>query len=104
MSYGPATFVEVDDAASRYQVVVDGRLVARDFACCVPGRQAGTLLAYARAAGTRSWPAPVDCPDGTRLTAVELTADGPGATSTLVTDGGQVTLTLKAGVPVLVRR
>ncbi|MBI5834266.1 MAG: hypothetical protein HZB16_18380 [Armatimonadetes bacterium] len=103
MDYGRDSFVEVDDAANRYQVVVDGRLVARDYAVFVPSAGSQGYLAYARSAGRLTWPAPPGCRDGQVLEAVELTAEGPGAKSTVTVQRGQVELELKARVPVLVR-
>ena len=103
LDYGRGSYVEVDDTANRWQVVVDGRPMARDYACFVPSASGRGWLAHARAAGQVVWPAPPGCADGRPLTAVELTADGPGAAVSVTPRGGQVTLELKAGVPLLVR-
>ncbi len=104
MSYGEDSFVEVDEATRQYQVVVDGRLVARNFSIFTPSANGAAWLAYARAAGPVDYPAPPGWSDGTTLDIVELTPDGPGATRTAPVANGRVQLELKANVPVAVRR
>lgn len=97
--FGPASYVAVDDAGPSYEVVVDGRLLARNYTSFAPNTTGDAWLAYARDGGPIDYPAP----DGwTAAHGVILTADGPGESVEVTIAAGRLRLDLPAGVPVKV--
>jgi len=99
--FGPDTYVEVDEAGPHYQVVVDGRLIARDFTSFAPNSRGDAWLAYSRDGGPIDFPAP----DGwSAAKGVSLTADGTGEAVPVAIEAGRIRIELKAGGPVKVVR
>lgn len=112
VTYDDDTYVEIglSDAALRpysgyrdgemgsFQIVIDGRTVARDFTAFLPGTRPGTYLAYAKFGGKVEYEAPAGWHDGTSLK-VESLGNGNASASL---EGGKISLNLPAGVPVRV--
>ena len=116
VSYDEDTFVEITvpgsltrayqgyqkDASGSFRVVLDGREVAKDFTAFVPGRMAGTYLAYSKFGGTVTYTTPAGWSEGKALVCQPLEKNpaksAPKAEATL--SNGSITLVLPAGVPV----
>lgn len=98
--YDTATWVRVDFAEQRYEIVIDGVPVARDWTTFAPGYRPGSYLAYARDGGEIRYPAPAGWTDGTLLHAVTLTRDGEGEPVCCAVQQGQVVMAMPAGAPV----
>jgi len=90
----------VDDAKPGYKVVVDGQLIARDFATVFPGPQKGTYLAFSRTDRKLDWPAPKGWRSGV-VPAAELTETGPGVEIEARVAKGRLALTLQAHRPIV---
>jgi len=99
VEYGPESAIEVDDVAPGYRVVVDGELIAEDFATVFAGPRPGTYLAYSRRDRDLDWPAPEGLGDGP-VPAVMLTEHGPGIRLEARVVNGRLHLPLKAHQPV----
>ena len=100
--YGRDTYVEVDDAGRHYRVVVDGRPVSQDFTAFVQAWRGDAWLAYSRAGGALEYPAPAGWSDASRVRAVSLTPEGPGAPVAAALSDGRLRLTVPAATPVRV--
>ncbi len=98
--YDAVTWVQVDFAEKRYEIVIEGVPVARDWTTFAPGHRPGSYLAYARDGGEIRYPAPTGWTDGTVLHAVTLTMDGEGESVACSVLEGQVVITMPTGVPV----
>jgi len=90
VEYGADSHVEVDASGRHYRVVVEGRLVSRDFTSFAPNWRGDAWLAYARDGGTLSYPAPDGWTEPTKLKAVALTQEGEGDAVPVRLEGGQV--------------
>jgi hypothetical protein len=99
VDYGPGSHIAVDPAKPGYEVVVDGRLIARDFVTVFPGPKPNTLLAFSRAAHDLDWPVPEGWGDGSLLGQI-LTEDGPGVKVNAEIKGGRLHVKLPANRPV----
>ena len=97
---GRGSFIEVNDEKKTYRVVVDGRLMAQDFATVFPSpRGKGAWLAYSRADRELDWPAPAGWKDGA-VKGVTLTEGGPGIRVEGRIAKGRLRVALKARQPV----
>jgi hypothetical protein len=97
---GRGSFVEVNDEKKTYRVVVDGRLMAQDFATVFPSpRGKGAWLAYSRTDRELDWPAPPGWQDGP-VKGVTLTEGGPGIRVEGRIAKGRLRIALKARQPV----
>ncbi len=101
--YGRRSYVEVDEAAKRYRVVVDGQTVAKDFVTVVPAPDGEGLIAYAREATVLNWRAPTAWKDGT-LRAGTLTPSGPGIRLEATVKNGRIRINIPARTPVRLER
>ncbi len=98
VEYGPLSHIEVDDASKTYQVMVDGRIVAKDFVTVVPAPDGQGVIAYARYDTELDWPTPKGWRDGT-YEAVALALSGKGIRSNAVVADGRLRLKLKSHQP-----
>jgi len=101
--YGRRSYIEVDDAAKRYRVVVDGRVMAKDFVTVVPAPDGRAMIAYARAPTKLKWRAPSTWKDGP-LRACALTPSGAGLRIDASVQKGMIRLQLPAQTPVRLER
>jgi hypothetical protein len=99
VEYGEGSYIEVDPAKPAYKVVVNGEMVAEDYATVFAGPKAGTLLAYSRKDCDLDWPAPAGWKNG-ELSAVLLTESGPGVPVPARIEKGRLRLKLQAHQPV----
>lgn len=99
VEYGKGSYIQVDDEKKTYKVVVDGVMLAENFASVLPGRKKGTFLAFSRTNRELVWPAPKGLKTGPVKT-VELTEIGAGLRGEAVVKGGKLRIQLKAHVPV----
>lgn len=97
VEYGPATYVEVGEG--HYRVVLDGRVVTKDFSTFAPNWRGDAWLAYSRKAGTVEYDAPDGWTDPTRIHAVALTAEGPGDPVPVTLVGDRIRIELAASQP-----
>jgi hypothetical protein len=84
-------------------VVVDGRLIAKDFQTLFPGPRRGTWLAFSRHDAQLDWPAPAGWKDG-EVSAVTLTDSGPGSRTTVRVKRGRLIVPLLAQQPLRLER
>ena len=93
------SYIEVDATKPGYRVVVDGLLVAKDFATVFPGPRPGTFLAYSRNDCELDWEAP-DGWNAGPVPAVKLVESGPGVAVPARIEKGRLKLPLRAHQPV----
>jgi hypothetical protein len=106
--YGPepeqesrgATFVEVDFEAQQYRVVVDGRLIAKDFSTFALNPRCDAWLAYSLRDAILSYPAPQGWSDGDVIEAVTLTENGPSGAGWAEVENDNVQLQAIASTPI----
>lgn len=98
VSYGKNSFIEAAEDGSSYQVVVERRVVSRDFTTFAPGRN-NCYLAYARKGGQVRYPAPRGWKDAQRIEMVPLGPEKPPTLSSVSIADGEVVLVLPAGIP-----
>jgi hypothetical protein len=77
VTYAEGTHVEMSSDAQHYEVVVDGRVIARDFGTFCPVAD-GTWRLYSRAGGRVSWPLPHGWGDPARISVRMLGEDALG--------------------------
>lgn len=100
--YGSQSYVEVNDEKLTYKVVVDGKLLAENFATVTPSpTRKGAYIAYSRTDRELNWPAPAGFRNGP-VKAVVLSESGEGVRLEGVVKGGRLKIKLKAHVPVRV--
>ena len=92
---GPENYIEVDDAKGRYEVVVDGHLIAKDFTTVYPGPKPGTVIAYSAKSQPLDWPAPDGWKDAL-VQAVTLSDTGPSLLVEARVENGRLRLPLSA--------
>lgn len=100
VSYGPDSFIEATDDNQHYRVVVDGRPMVVDGNVFVPNWRNDAWLAYSRMGGHLDFPAPKGWSDTAKVSAVMLTADGPGAVVPVTLDNGHVCIDMSPATPV----
>jgi hypothetical protein len=103
VDYGTGSFIEVDDKKPGYRVVVDGRLIAKDFQTLFPGPRRGTWLAFSHKDAELDWPAPAGWKDG-EVSAVTLTDSGPGSRTSLRVKRGRLIVPVLAQQPLRIER
>jgi hypothetical protein len=99
VDYGPDSYVEADSQGQHYRVVVDGRLLAEDFATLAPNAKGDAWLAYSQAGGALDFPAPPEWTNAAQIRAVTLTADGPGGAVSVRLEAGRLRLDLPPATP-----
>ena len=99
VDYGSSSHIEVDDAKPGYEVVVDGKLIAKNFVTVFDGWKKGTLLAYSRDNANLDWTAPKGWKNG-EIRAVALTESGDGVRIPAEIKNGRLHLALSAHQPV----
>jgi hypothetical protein len=104
VTYDDRTCVRLDYDRLDYEVVVDGRPVARDWTTFAPGFREGVYLAYSWPGGTMRYPAPPGWHEATHLRAVALTEEGEGEPVRCLVGDGLVELDMPADTPVRVER
>jgi len=100
VDYGRGTWVEWNEHTGAYEVHVDGRLVAKDYACMVPSSN-GAYIVYSRDARTVSFPLP-DALKGSALKVLELTAHGDRKAAPYELRDGELSIDAAAHSPYLV--
>ncbi len=100
--YGPNSFVEATDDNQHYRVVVEGRPVVVDGNVFTPNWRGNAWLAYSRTGGTLDFPAPKGWTDASKVRAVTLTPDKPGATVPVTIENGHIRFDVPAATPVRV--
>lgn len=104
VEHGTDSYIEVDDEKKTYDVVIDGRRFARNFATVFPSpSRKGAWLAFSRRDCDLDWPVPAGIRNGP-LKIVELTESGDGLRLEGEVKGGRLKLSLKASVPVRIRQ
>jgi hypothetical protein len=96
---GPGSFIEVNDEKKTYRVVVDGVLMAQDFATVFPSPRKGAWLAFSRTDRELEWSAPAGWKDGP-VKGITLTDGGPGVRVEGRIEKGRLRIALKAHQPV----
>lgn len=103
VSYGDDSFIEAADDNQHYRVVVDGRPMVVDGNVFVPNWRNDAWLAYSRTGGRLDFPAPKGWTDTAKVSAVTLTADGPGAGVPITLGNGHVSFDLSPATPVRIQ-
>jgi hypothetical protein len=93
------SYIEVDESGPGYRVVVDGHLIAKDFATVFAGPRPGTFLAYSRNDCELDWEAPAGWKAGP-VPAVKLTESGSGVGVAAWIEKSRLKLALRAHQPV----
>ena len=101
--YDECTYVKVNFSNYKYEVVVDGQLIARDYTTFVPGFKEGSWLAYSMEGGKLIYPAPKAWKDGARIKGVVLTTEGEGEEVECHIENGSLCIEMKAEIPVRIR-
>jgi len=99
VNYGPDSFIEAADDNQHYRVVVDGRPMVVDGNVFVPNWRNDAWLAYSRTGGRLDFPAPEGWTDAAKISAVTLTAEGPGAIVLVTLDNGHVRIDMAPATP-----
>ncbi len=94
--YGPGTYVRMSSDGQHYEVSVDGRVIARDYATFCPLAD-GTWRLYSRAGGRTTWLLPERWSDGSRISVRPLLADGPGTEVAHTIEGRNLVVEGEAG-------
>ncbi|NLU40633.1 MAG: hypothetical protein GXX08_00325 [Firmicutes bacterium] len=102
VSYCGDTHIDIDMANEEYTIVVDGRIVGRNWTTFAPGFREGSYLAYSLRGGRFCYPAPEGWHDGMMVQATTLTAEGEGQALECVIADGCIVMNAPAGVPVRV--
>ena len=84
----------------KYEIVVDGRLVSKDFSVFVPSPRKGAYIAYARNADTVTYPAPEGWTDSSKIKITPLVDEKPSKLVKVTIDKGQIILGLPGKFPV----
>jgi hypothetical protein len=100
VTYGPDSFIEASDDNQHYRAVVDGRPMIVDGNVFVPNWRKDAWLAYSRTGGHLDFPAPKGWIDAAKVSAVTLTAKGPGAVVPITLANGHVGIDLSPTTPV----
>lgn len=98
--YDDKTFVKVDFKNNLYEVVVDGRTIAKDWTTFIPGFKKGSYLAYSLKGGKLTYSAPQGWNEQSKLRAVTLTWDGEGQELPCQIINGELMLDIPTNVPV----
>lgn len=96
--------VETDFGKERYSVVVEGKLIAKDFTTFVEGNHKGVWLAYSMNGGELSYPCPEEFKNVKTLTAHILTVTDDEKRVEVRIDGDNIVLLMPAMTPVCVIR
>ena len=97
--FGEGSYIEVDFAAETYCVVVDGRLIGKDFTTFVKGPRDG-YLAYSFSGGRMAYPLPEEFSAAAEPKAVCLTTEGDGAGINCFVENGNLVMDMPAMIPV----
>jgi len=97
VTYSPGTHVEMSTDSRHYEVSVDGRLIARDFATFCPVAD-GTWRLYSREGGRITWSLPKRWTDSQRISVRALQADGEGQETPFSVVDSQLVVDVSAGV------
>ncbi len=103
VNYGPDSFIEVTDDNQHYRVVKNGRPMVVDGNVFVPNWRDDAWLAYSRTGGHLNFPAPKGWSDAAKVSAITLTADGPGAAVSVILDNGRVCIDMSPATPVRIQ-
>ncbi len=97
--YDNDTFVEVDWSRKSYRIVLDGRVIARDWTTMMQTKP-DVMLIYSRDGGRIECPLPPEMQrDASKLTVRPLTATGPGAKVQFEVRNGTLTFAAQARRP-----
>ena len=83
-----------------YEIVVDGRLVSKDFTTFVPSPRKGAWIAYSKHGGTIVYPAPAGWTDARKVLVTRLLDSEPDSSIRSIILGDEIKISLPAACPV----
>ena len=97
VTYDDGSYVEVDFESNTYSIVMEGRLIGKDFTCFVPMPD-GKYLAYSLDGGELTYPAP-EMADAGCIKVLKLNDDGTSEEVSFRLEGGNMKFEAQACAP-----
>lgn len=94
VSYSDDTYAEINPVEKKYKLVVDGRLIAKDYTTLIPVSDTKSY-AYSRDGGEITFPTPNGWNDVSKIKAYDLVADKPADIKPKIS-GGEITVATEA--------
>ncbi len=104
IDYGNNSYIQIDKKVKSYDIVLDGRIIGRDWSTFAPGFRPGSYLAFSMHGGDLQYPAPEGWLDGTIVRAVTLNEEGEGETLPCFVQQGMIHMHLPVDTPVRIVR
>jgi hypothetical protein len=104
VTYDAGTYVKVDFGKRNYEIMVDGRIIAKGWSTFLPGFKPDTWLAFSRSGGALSFQAPDGWNEKTKIKAVTLTFEGEGTEIPCSIQNGAFSMDIPPATPVRVTR
>jgi hypothetical protein len=104
IGYGNNSYIQIDKKAKTYEIVLDGRLIGRDWSTFAPGFRPGSYLAFSLHGGELQYPAPEGWLDGSIVRAVTLNEEGEGPEVSCFIQHGMIRMNVPANIPVRIVR